>query len=942
MNMISQLRCYIPALALISTLSLTAQTITIDPQTQRFIGSVSDLDRGKYFTLHSGTGDADIQQFYADYNAFEGRGFWGPFSYANQQTGVVGQYPGPISGSSGVRSVRSNYVATEHPSNVIRYNLDTNAAADWVVEYYKDYVSNGSAPEFFEPMNEPFVHAGDAVFQAQQPDAALMRTRMAEWFGAIGQKVDQTPELANMKIIGYSSAWPSMELWDFGHWNSRQKMFMDVAGAHMDAFSTHLYDGVNVTGQSSERSGSNSEAILDIIEAYSFIKWGVVKSHAITEHGGIASGYPAGWNDLEAVQSVSSSNKLIFNLLDRADRMAISIPFITDKSTWHITAANNYEPYGAVLMRPTNLGQPNPTGWVYTPKILFYEMWKDVKGKRVYIHSTHPDIQSHAFADGNKLYVALNNLDDVSQFVNLDFASTLPGIQNVRIKRLKVYEDTPHEFTDTNQSSAPGSITMVADETVVLEYTFQSTPQFSNNFRSQNYYTNKYLQAISANNTISFTFNGVQTGTGLAKLKMGIGRKHDKSKQPIVTVNGTTVVVPNNWKGYDQANRSDFFGVIDIPVPMSLLQSNNTVTVQFPDSGGHLSSLILEVGKYDFTPAANQTPYGGVAHQIPGTIEGKNFDLGGQGVAYHDTHSWNNGGLYRSEGVDLGSGDGDVVVGWTAGGEWLEYTVNANPGVYDIEARISAPSNNRTIIATLDGKLLGTFTLPNTGAWHTYQTISLQGVPIDGGNNQVLRLEFPSGGLNLRSLTFIATGAGTLTTSEDIGSPAIAGNAIQDGADTYTLTGSGSDIWGTWDRFQYAYKNVSGDHELITRVDFLENTNTWAKAGVMFRDSSAGNSKFVMVMVRPDKQVTMQWRDSTGGSAAWNSALLGGTTSIKWLRLVKSGNNFTGYYSTDGVNWTTILTKSVTMTNSPLAGLCLTSHNNGTLSTAVFSNMRVW
>lgn len=52
------------------------------------------------------------------------------------------------------------------------------------------------------------------------------------------------------------------------------KMFMDVAGANMDALSIHLYDGVNQIGQDTRRSGSNMEAVLDLIESYSFQKWG--------------------------------------------------------------------------------------------------------------------------------------------------------------------------------------------------------------------------------------------------------------------------------------------------------------------------------------------------------------------------------------------------------------------------------------------------------------------------------------------------------------------------------------------------------------------------------------------------------------------------------------------------------------------------------------------
>ena len=78
---------------------------------------------------------------------------------------------------------------------------------------------------------------------------------------------------------------------------------------------------------------------------------------------------------------------------------------------------------------------------------------------------------------------------------------------------------------------------------------------------------------------------------------MSLGRGHDLSKTPKVFVNGEKVEIPLNWKGYDQANRKKFFGAIEIPIPMDLIKENNKVNITFPDSGGHVSSLILNLEK---------------------------------------------------------------------------------------------------------------------------------------------------------------------------------------------------------------------------------------------------------------------------------------------------------------------------------------------------------
>ena len=71
----------------------------------------------------------------------------------------------------------------------------------------------------------------------------------------------------------------------FQLWKSRYKKFIDIAGRDIDFYTVHLYDGSGVNNKVGRRSGANSEAILDIIEAYSYKALGEVKPYAITEYG---------------------------------------------------------------------------------------------------------------------------------------------------------------------------------------------------------------------------------------------------------------------------------------------------------------------------------------------------------------------------------------------------------------------------------------------------------------------------------------------------------------------------------------------------------------------------------------------------------------------------------------------------------------------------------
>ena len=588
----------------VSKLTVEAYSkVVVKPAVKRYLGDTSALDRGKYFNLHS-TGGNDVEyNFFTDYNATNhGRGFWGPAAYAVQQEGQLGVYPSPKSGTSDVRVV-SRYIGTEHPYNIYQEGINATTLSDWVVEYYKDFVGVNLRPEFYEPMNEPFVHARDYYDEPDWDPVAEARVKleMAQVFREIGSKIHATPELANMKVIGYAAAFPSFEKNNFSIWNQNMKMFMDEAGADMDAFSTHIYDGINQIGQDTRRSGSNMEAVLDLIESYSFQKLGIIKPHVISEFGGIVG---SSYSDISNVQSIRSQNAMLFGLLERQDITELTIPFTTGKSTWHITAANNYLPYKAVLFKPVPFGVPldQVTSWEYTDRIYFYELWKNVSGNRIEFNSTNPDIQIQGFRDGNKLYVALNNLDDFDRSVSLQLQLvTGATLNDVRIKSLIINPNEEAQFTDQTTTILPESYYLKANETVVLEFTYNTDFSYTNALISKRHYSNEStVQQITANSSMTYTFSNVPASSiASATLRMSIGRTHDKSKSPTVLINGQALSVPANWKGYDQANRDDFFGMIEIDVPVESLQANTYVTLEFPDSGGHLSSLVLITETYN-------------------------------------------------------------------------------------------------------------------------------------------------------------------------------------------------------------------------------------------------------------------------------------------------------------------------------------------------------
>jgi hypothetical protein len=172
----------------------------------------------------------------------------------------------------------------------------------------------------------------------------------------------------------------------------------------------------------------------------------------------------------------------------------------------------------------------------------------------------------------------------------------------------------------------------------------------------------------------------------------------------------------------------------------------------------------------------------------------------------------------------------------------------------------------------------------------------------------------------------------------DIGSVGLAGSTSFAG-DRFTVSGAGGDIWGTADAFHYVSRGVSGAAQIVARVVSVENVHTFAKAGVMFRETAAAGSAHVLLDVRPNGSVEFMSRSATGAATAY----LGGTTRPipGWLKLTRSGNTFTGEVSPDGIVWTVVGSTDVVLAANASAGLAVTSHTVAQLDHSVFDHVAV-
>ena len=169
--------------------------------------------------------------------------------------------------------------------------------------------------------------------------------------------------------------------------------------------------------------------------------------------------------------------------------------------------------------------------------------------------------------------------------------------------------------------------------------------------------------------------------------------------------------------------------------------------------------------------------------------------------------------------------------------------------------------------------------------------------------------------------------------SKDVGSPEQKGNAkIKN--NELIVTGSGKDIWGNSDNFQYAYQQIEGDFEMVTKILSLENTNQWAKTGIMARESLAGESINAYMCLSSEHGASCQFRTSTG-SSSFSENHRDNIAAPYWLKLKRKDNKFTGYRSSNGKEWTQVNEETLNLPAIIYLGIAVTSHDNKLLCKSV-------
>jgi len=333
------------------------------------------------------------------------------------------------------------------------------------------------------------------------------------------------------------------------------------------------------------------------------------------------------------------------------------------------------------------------------------------------------------------------------------------------------------------------------------------------------------------------------------------------------------------------------------------------------------------------------SPFNGTAATIPGLIEAENFDDGGEGVAYHDLTTGNQGGAYRQTDVDIAAANdtgGGYTLAYVAAGEWLKYSVSVTASAtYTLEARVASANPGGNFHVEVDGAdVTGPLTVPNTGGWQNWATISRGGIALTSGPH-VLRVAIDTNGVsgfvgNINSIRFTGAGVAPPASTPYGGTPAAVPGTIEaenfddggEGVAYHDLTpGNSGGVYRQTDVDISGASDSGGGYALgwVSAGEWLKysvSVATTSSYTIDARVASPGTGGTFHVEVDGADATGPIAAPNTGGWQSWVTVSRAGvslTAGPHVLRVVFDTNGATGY-------WGNLNYLRVTVTGAPPPG----------------------
>lgn len=181
---------------------------------------------------------------------------------------------------------------------------------------------------------------------------------------------------------------------------------------------------------------------------------------------------------------------------------------------------------------------------------------------------------------------------------------------------------------------------------------------------------------------------------------------------------------------------------------------------------------------------------------------------------------------------------------------------------------------------------------------------------------------------------------GVFESSNDVGNPQNQGQTTYRSEDqSYLLSGSGTNMWGTKDELHLTYKEIQGDFILRARVSFIgEGVDPHRKIGWSIRSTLQGDDQHVSAEVHGDGLTSLQFRKSPGGIT---EQLVSTDSFPDVVQLERKGSTYIMSTAKFGKEFTTVTLPDFKLPNQVFVGIFICSHNAEVIEKAIFSNVRI-
>ncbi len=376
--------------------------------------------------------------------------------------------------------------------------------------------------------------------------------------------------------------------------------FIDNTQCGLDFYSFHVYDFLGATDgdivSETENpddfagritSGLPLESVLDLIQNHTVNHYGKKVDIVISETGGYGArkrieaeakkripGEGFEWEmkmrSIDDFNMVSSLIGHTLTYMDHPETVKKSVPFILlEAMAWDPT-------YYATLYVPRNFQDKND--WVATKKIHFYQMFRDLQGRRVAASCPDPDVQTRAFVDGNTVFVVMNNLSNQPKNIRLK----MPTPAKMMVRRYGRNADlTPYLTEDV--VTPVKSLALKPREAVLLRSEFVKPVVQKRILNEISCYGDKVATKVKEKTEIAVKVPNLDQ-VDHAWLRVGISRPQEGAPEVAIVLNGKPLVVPLEQCADRLTEKGkDYASCKLVRLDPAALQYVNTITVSFPD-----------------------------------------------------------------------------------------------------------------------------------------------------------------------------------------------------------------------------------------------------------------------------------------------------------------------------------------------------------------------